>query len=106
MLRNLIKRAEADIIEDVKWKKPSKPSGVSVWSNNGIVCIGETLKTAVRLTFPKGTQIEDPEKLFNTRLDSKTIRAIDLQEGGSVDESALKSLFLEAVKLNMSKARG
>ena len=104
-LRILIRKADTDIIEEVKWKKPSNPSGVPVWSHNGIVCVGDTLKNAVRLTFPKGAQIKDPKKLFNTRLESNTVRAIDFHESDPVDEAALKALILEAVKLNMSKVR-
>lgn len=104
-LRVLIKKADTGIIEEVKWKKPSNPMGVPVWSHNGIVCIGETLKNAVRLTFPKGAQIKDPKKLFNTRLDSNTVRAIDFRESDTVDEAALKALILDAVKQNNSKIR-
>src|SRR5687767_10458705 len=70
-LRALIRKAHPGIVEEVKWKKPSKPSGVPVWSHEGNLCIADTLKNAVRLTFPKGAQIKDPKKLFNTRLDSK-----------------------------------
>jgi hypothetical protein len=89
----------------VKWKKPSKPMGVPVWSHDGIVCIGDTLKNAVRLTFSKGAQMKDPKKLFNTRLDSKTVRAIDFYEDSNVDKAGLTALIQEAVKLNTSKAR-
>jgi hypothetical protein len=99
-LRVLILQADTDIIEEVKWKKPSKPSGVPVWSHNGIVCIGETLKNAVRLTFPKGALVKDPKKLFNTRLDSNSIRAIDFYENDTVDEAGLKALIIEAAKEN------
>lgn len=74
-LRSLIKKADPAVIEEVKWKKPSKPSGVPVWSHDGIICIGETLKNAVRLTFPKGALMKDPKKLFNTRLDGKQFAA-------------------------------
>jgi len=77
--------------------------GVPVWSHDGIICIGNVLKNAVRLTFPKGMQVKDPKKLFNTRLDSKTVRAIDFREGDNVDEGALKALILEAAGLNESK---
>ena len=87
----------------VKWKKPSNPMGVPVWSHNGILCLADTLKKAVRLTFPNGAQIKDPNKLFNTRLDSKTVRAIDFYEADTIDEAALKELILEAVALNTSK---
>jgi hypothetical protein len=104
-LRTLIKKADPGVVEEVKWKKPSKPMGVPVWSHDGIVCIGEPLKNAVRLTFPKGALMKDPKKLFNTRLDSKTVRAIDFYEDSTVNEGTFKSLILEAVKLNMSKAR-
>ena len=79
--------------------------GVPVWSHDGILCVGDTLKKAVRLTFPKGALMKDPKKLFNTRLDSNTVRAIDFHEGDVVDEAALKALILEAVGLNMSKVR-
>jgi len=104
-LRAQIKKADPAVVEEVKWKKPSNPMGVPVWSHDGIVCIGEALKNAVRLTFPKGAQVKDPKKLFNTRLDSKTVRAIDFREGDGVDEAALKALILEVVGLNESKVR-
>ena len=103
-LRAVIKQADPVIVEEVKWKKPSNPMGVPVWSHEGILCIGDTLKNAVRLTFPKGAQMKDPKKLFNTRLDSKTVRAIDFHEGDSVDEAALEALILEAVGLNTRKS--
>ena len=99
-LRAVIKQAAPDVLEDVKWKKPSRPEGVPVWSQNGILCVGDTLKNAVRLTFPKGARINDPKKLFNTRLDSKTVRAVDFREGEAVDEAGPTSLVLEAVRLN------
>ena len=104
-LRALIKKTDSAAIEEVKWKKPSNPMGVPVWSHDGIICIGEALKNAVRLTFPKGAQMKDPKKLFNTRLESNTVRAIDFHEGDPVDEAALMALVLEAVALNMSKMR-
>jgi len=99
-LRALIKEAAPAVVEEVKWKKPSNPRGVPVWSHDGIICIADTLKNAVRLTFPKGAQVKDPEKLFNTRLDSNTVRAIDFREDDSIDEGALKALILDAVGLN------
>src|SRR5512143_3020890 len=104
-LRAVIKKADPAVVEEVKWKKPSKPAGVPVWSHGGIICIADTLKNAVRLTFPKGAQLKDPKKLFNTRLDSNTVRAIDFHEGDTVDEAGLKSLILEAVRLNTPKER-
>lgn len=102
-LRALIKQADSAVVEEVKWKKPSNPMGVPVWSHDGIICIGEALKIAVRLTFPKGAQVKDPKKLFNTRLDSETVRAVDFSEGDMVDEAALKAVILEAVVVNKSK---
>jgi hypothetical protein len=104
-LRTLIKNADPAVVEEVKWKKPSKPMGVPVWSHDGIICIGDTLKNAVRLTFPKGAQMKDPKGIFNTRLESNTVRAIDFHEGDIVDEAALKALILDAVGLNTPKER-
>jgi len=101
----LIKKTDPGVIEEVKWKKPSNPTGVPVWSHDGMICIGEALKNTVRLTFPKGAQVMDPKKLFNTRLESKTVRAIDFREGDTVDEASLKALILEAVEMNKQKAR-
>jgi len=101
----LIQRVDPAVVEEVKWKKPSNPMGVPVWSHDGIICIGEALKTAVRLTFPRGAQLEDPKKLFNKRMESKTVRAIDFHEGDTVDKDALKALVLEAVEQNKTKVR-
>lgn len=101
-LRALIKKADTAVIEEVKWKKPSRPEGVPVWVHDGNICVADILKNAVRLTFPKGAQMKDPKKLFNTRLDSKTVRAIDFHESDFIDESALKTLILDAVTLNMA----
>lgn len=103
-LRAVIKQADSDVVEEVKWKKPSRPEGVPVWSHDGMICVADTLKNAVRLTFPKGAQMKDPKKLFNTRLDSKTVRAIDFSEGDTIDQPALKALVLEAVRLNRKKS--
>jgi hypothetical protein len=103
-LRALIMKADTGMVEEVKWKKPSNPAGVPAWSHDGIVCIGEALKNAVRLTFPKGASLNDPVGLFNARLDSNSVRAIDVHERDAVDEAALKSLILEGVRLNTSKA--
>lgn len=104
-LRALIKATDPAVVEDVKWKKPSRPEGVPVWSHGGTICVADTLKNAVRLTFPKGAQLQDPKTLFNTRLESKTVRAIDFHAGETVDEVAFKALILEAVGLNTSKGR-
>ena len=104
-LRALIQEVDPTVVEEVKWKKPSKPEGVPVWSHDGIVCVADTLKSAVRLTFPKGAKVKDPKQLFNTRLDSNTVRAIDFFDGATVDEDALKALILDAVGLNTAKER-
>jgi hypothetical protein len=103
-LRSLIKKADSAVVEEVKWKMPSNPMGVPVWSHDGIICLANVLKSAVRLTFPKGAVMKDPKKLFNTRLDSKTVRAIDFHEEDTVNEAALRALILEAVKVNTLKA--
>lgn len=99
-LREAIKKADADVIEEVKWKKPSNPFGVPVWSHDGIICMGNVLKRAVRLTFPKGAQIEDPTKFFNTRLDSKTVRATDILENDAIDKNTLRRVIRAAVSIN------
>jgi hypothetical protein len=106
-LRRVVLRAGPAVIEEVKWRRPSKPEGVPVWSLDGIVCIGEMLKNAVRLTFPKGAKLKDPKQLFNARLDSNSVRAIDFREGERVPEPPLRALIIEAVDLNVqnSKAR-
>ena len=104
-LRALITQADPALVEEVKWKKPSRPEGVPVWSHDGNLCVCDTLKNAVRLTFPKGAQMKDPHKLFNTRLESKTVRAIDFHKGETINEAALQALLLEAVGLNTSQAK-
>ena len=104
-LRALIKVADPGVVEEVKWKKPSRPEGVPVWSHGGILCVADTLKKAVRLTFPKGAQLQDPKRLLNARLDSNSVRAIDFHEGSAIDEAALQALILEAGGLNTSKGR-
>lgn len=104
-LRSLIQKADPSAVEEVKWRKPSNPDGVPVWSHDGIVCVGNVLKRAVRLTFPKGAQIRDPTKLFNTRLDSRTVRAVDVFEGERVNGPALIAIVREAVRLNAVKER-
>ena len=99
-LRGIVLGAGPAVAEEVKWRKPSRPEGVPVWSLNGIVCIGEMLKSAVRLTFPKGARLKDPTHLFNARLDSGSVRAVDFREGEKVPEAALKALIREAADLN------
>jgi hypothetical protein len=99
-LREIVLGAGPAVVEEVKWKKPSRPEGVPVWSLDGIVCIGETLKNAVRLTFPKGARLKDPKKLFNARLDSGSVRAVDFHDGEKVPATAVTALIREAVDLN------
>jgi hypothetical protein len=101
-LRTLIRKADPEIVEELKWKKPSNPEGDPVWSHDGIVCVGNTLKSSVRLTFPSGAEIRDPKKLFNSRLDSKSVRAIDVHEGEELDPKALIAIVAEAVRRNRS----
>jgi hypothetical protein len=103
-LRALIKQAGPQIVEECKWKKPSNPWGVPVWSHDGIICTGEVYKSAVKLTFAKGAALEDPAALFNSSLDGNVRRAIDFHEGDKVDEKALKALIRAAAALNASKA--
>jgi len=104
-LRAIIRKADPAVVEEVKWKMPSKPLGSPIWSHDGIVCVADTLKNAVRLTFPRGAQIRDSKKLFNTRLDSKTVRAIDFFEEKNIDENALKELILIAVDHNKTSIK-
>lgn len=93
-IRMLIKQADPDVVEEVKWR------GVPVWSHDGIVCTGETYKAAVKMTFAKGASLDDPAGLFNSSLDGNTRRAIDVHEGDTLDEKALKALIRAAVALN------
>jgi hypothetical protein len=104
-IRRLIKQADPQVVEELKWKKPSAPAGVPVWSHDGIICTGETYKSVVKLTFFKGAQLKDPKRLFNSSLDGNARRAIDLHEGDEIDETAFKALIREAVALNKSSAR-
>jgi hypothetical protein len=103
-VRALIKKADPDIVEAVKWKKPSNPMGVPVWEHDGIVCTGETYKDKVKLTFAKGAALDDPSGLFNASLDGNVRRAIDIHSGDTIDEKALKALIRAAVALNAPTA--
>ena len=103
-LRALIQQADPQIVEECKWKKPSKPEGTPVWSHDGIICTGETYKSVVKLTFARGALLDDPAGLFNSSLDGNLRRAIDFREGDKVNEKALKTLILAAVALNTSNA--
>ena len=102
-VRALIKAADPDVIEDVKWRKPSNPHGVPVWEHDGIICTGETYKDYVKLTFAYGASLPDPSGLFNASLEGNLRRAIDIREGDRIDEKALKALVRAAVTLNTSK---
>ncbi len=105
-VRSLIREAAPDVVEEVKWRKPSNAMlGVPVWSHAGIICTGETYKDKVKLTFAKGASLDDPSGLFNSSLDGNTRRAIDLREGDEIDEEALKALVRAAVALNTSTAK-
>ncbi len=103
-VRQIIKEADPDIVEEWKWVKPTNP-GIPVWSHNGDICTGETYKNVVKLTFFKGASLKDPSRLFNSSLEGKARRAIDLHEGEKIDEEALKALIRDAVTLNSSSAR-
>jgi hypothetical protein len=102
-IRRLIREADPDVVEEVKWRKPSNPSGVPTWSHAGIICTGETYKDKVKLTFARGASLEDPSHLFNASLDAGTRRAIDIREGEEVDEGRFKALVGEAVALNVGR---
>ncbi len=103
-LRNLIKAVDPDVVEEVKWRKPSNPLGVPTWSHNGIICTGETYKDKVKLTFARGASLADPSGLFNASLNAGTRRAIDISEGETIDGDAFKALIRAAVEANLSKA--
>jgi hypothetical protein len=102
-VRKLIQQADPEVVEEVKWRKPSnKMRGVPVWSHGGILCTGETYKSVVKLTFAKGAALKDPAGLFNASLEGNARRAIDLREGDKIDGKAFQSLVLAAVALNTS----
>ena len=105
-MRKLIKQADPDVVEEVKWVKATSP-GTPTWSHDGIICTGETYKSVVKLTFAKGASLKDPAKLFNSSLEGNTRRAIDIHEGEKVDAGKFKALIRAAVALNASggKAR-
>lgn len=98
-VRALIKNADPDVVEEWKWR------GVPVWSHAGLICTCETYKSVVKMTFAKGAALDDPSRLFNASLEGGTRRAIDIREGESIDEDALKALVREAVALNMTKGK-
>ena len=101
-IRALIKQADPEVVEDVKWIKPTNPLGVAVWSHYGLICTGEIYKNVVKMTFPKGASLDDSSGLFNSCLEGSARRAIDFHEGDMVNEEALKTLIRAAVALNTS----
>jgi len=104
-VRDLIKEADPDVVEEVKWRKPSNAMlGVPVWEHDGIICTGETYKNYVKLTFARGASVKDPSGLFNASLEGNTRRAIDIHEGDKINAKALQALIRAAVALNKAKA--
>jgi hypothetical protein len=104
-MRGLILQADPQMIEERKWKKPSDPAGVPVWSHDGIVCTGETYAKVVKLTFARGASLPDPARLFNSSLEGNTRRAIDIREGETIDARAFKALIKAAVAQNRASAK-
>jgi hypothetical protein len=104
-MRQLIREADPEVVETVKWRKPSNPSGVPVWEHAGILCTGEVYKGYLKLTFARGAALEDPAGLFNAGFGGGTRRAIDIREGETVDASAFKALVRDAVALNVGSKR-
>lgn len=104
-IRHLIAQADPEAVEQVKWRKPSNPSGVPVWDHAGIICTGESYRSYVKITFAKGASLPDPSGLFNAGLDGGTRRAIDIREGEQIDEEAFKALIRAAVALNLASPR-
>lgn len=103
-IRALIREADPDIVEAVKWRKPTNPAGVPAWERGGLICTGETYRDKIKLTFAKGASLDDPAGMFNASLDGHTRRAIDIVEGASIDGDALKALVRAAVAANLAKA--
>ena len=101
-VREIIHKADPEIVEEWKWVKPTNP-GTPVWSHSGIVCTGETYKSVVKLTFARGAALKDPSKLFNSSLEGNVRRAIDIREGEEIDEAALKALIRAALALNLER---
>ncbi len=102
-VRKLIKEADPQVVEEVKWKKPSNPFGVPVWEHDGIICTGETYKDKIKLTFANGAALKDPARLFNSSLDGNQRRAIDFFEDAKLNDKAFKTLIKAAVALNTAK---
>jgi hypothetical protein len=104
-LRKIIRDADPEMTEELKWRRPSNPMGAPVWEHNGLVCVGNVLKERVRLTFFAGASLPDPRELFNARLDSHTARAIDIYEGDKPNVTALRALIRSGVKQNLAKVK-
>jgi hypothetical protein len=102
-LRAVILQADSGMVEEIKWRMATRPEGLAVWAHEGIVCFAEIWKDNVKLLFPKGAEMKDPNNLFNSRLKSLAVRAIEFREGDSVNETAFKELVLEAVQVNKTK---
>jgi hypothetical protein len=102
-VRKLIKEADSEVVEDVKWRKPSSPLGVPVWEHGGIICTGEVYKDKVKITFAKGASLADPNGVFNSSLDAGTRRALDVYEGDKIDEAAFRELIRAAVRVNVER---
>jgi len=104
-LRALIKQADPEVVEELKWKKPTNPAGVPVWSDDGMICTGEVYKDHVKVTFARGASLDDPHGLFNASLGGNLRRAIDVHESGDIDDAAFKALVRAAVALNKTTGR-
>ena len=104
-IRALIKQADPEVVEEIKWRKPSNPAGVPVWSHDGIICTGETYKNHLRLTFANGASLKDPKGVFNSGLEGNAFRAIVIHEGDKIDENAFRGLVRSAVELNKPSTR-
>jgi hypothetical protein len=102
-IRILIRNADPEVVETIKWRKPSNPAGVAVWEHAGMLCTGETYKDKVKLTFARGASLKDASNLFNSSLDGGTRRALDIREGDKIDEQAFTALVREAVAVNLAR---
>lgn len=101
-VRQLIKDADPEVQETIKWRKPSSPDGVPVWEHSGMICTGETYRDKIKLTFARGAALSDPNMLFNSSLEGATRRAIDIREGEAINENAFKALIRQAVAANLA----